>query len=492
MSRKVVLKLIQYLPITLLDYLVGYLIMGSRAQIRYSVYDALLLCTVSVALSLLAACKAHTASEYTATKDYWDGNKQQKSHGPGFFVSNGRLFDGANQEFVIRGVANPHIWYPEKAMAALPVIASYGFNAVRIIWETNGKTKELDQIIARVVELKMVPILELHDYTGSDDTWMIGRLVDYYLSVDVKALLVKYEQYLMLNVANEWGSGFTSANTWRDTYQQAVRRLRQGGIQNVLIIDSRENAQDPRTLKNYAKAVMDSDPNGNLLFSLHIYGLWGDATPYGKAYPQYHIYPDLDELVKASIPFMIGEFGYNHQNGQNNLSCVVDANAVMRFSRDKNIGYIAWEWFGDDDANKWLDMSSQDNNFDLTAWGKQIIYSPDIGVKATSRLATTLVDGKNTVMWNQSSSQTKAINDDSINAASYISGSNSSSPTAQSYPECQNPSISDPNQTGWGWENNKSCRVFPKCTSAAAISPSNPTWGWENNASCKVNANSGS
>ncbi|HET9239005.1 MAG TPA: carbohydrate-binding domain-containing protein [Oligoflexus sp.] len=58
--------------------------------------------------------------------------------------------------------------------------------------------------------------------------------------------------------------------------------------------------------------------------------------------------------------------------------------------------------------------------------------------------------------------------------------------SANSYPFCTDKAI-DPDGDGWGWENEKSCRVPTPCRSAAS-DPDGDGWGWENQRSCKVAA----
>jgi hypothetical protein len=68
---------------------------------------------------------------------------------------------------------------------------------------------------------------------------------------------------------------------------------------------------------------------------------------------------------------------------------------------------------------------------------------------------------------------------------------------AQNYPTCSSAS-SDPDGDGWGWENNRSCKVattsgsgnYPNCSNASS-DPDGDGWGWENNRSCKVISGSG-
>lgn len=58
--------------------------------------------------------------------------------------------------------------------------------------------------------------------------------------------------------------------------------------------------------------------------------------------------------------------------------------------------------------------------------------------------------------------------------------------STKSYPFCSEKAI-DPDGDGWGWENEKSCRVPTPCQSAAS-DPDGDGWGWENQRSCKVMA----
>ena len=65
------------------------------------------------------------------------------------------------------------------------------------------------------------------------------------------------------------------------------------------------------------------------------------------------------------------------------------------------------------------------------------------------------------------------------------------------YPTCASPT-SDPDGDGWGWENNRSCKVgvvksisggYPVC-SYASSDPDGDTWGYENGRSCRVTGQS--
>jgi len=99
----------------------------------------------------------------------------------------------------IKGVNNPHIWYDSQAYNALDTIKSYGFNTVRIVWQTNGSASRLKQIIDRCKTLGLKPIPELHDVTGSTSTSDLDRMVSWW--INNKSYIASD---VWINIANEW------------------------------------------------------------------------------------------------------------------------------------------------------------------------------------------------------------------------------------------------------------------------------------------------
>jgi Cellulase (glycosyl hydrolase family 5) len=299
---------------------------------------------------------------------------------PGFFVQNGRLRDAYGNDFVIRGVGNAHAWFDPYgdylAFDALDEIAGYGTNTVRVVWETTGGTAEdgttlppppaslLAEVLQRIVELQMVPMIELHDASGLPDTASLLRLAQYYLQPDVKQVLLDFRQYLLINIANEW----SGTNNYRSAYQQVITLLRNGGIDHTLIIDAPGFGQiftagtdrpgQINTWINDAGALLQGDPRRNLMFSVHMYGY-------------YPTQQDVDQLLNraelgVSIPFLIGEFGWIHSGTQ-----VAWANIVQR-AQQRGFGYVAWSWAGNSPDIAQLDMV-QDWGGPLTQWGRDVL-----------------------------------------------------------------------------------------------------------------------
>src|SRR5262249_20168796 len=154
----------------------------------------------------------------------------------GFFVVSGRLYDKFGNDFVMRGLNSPHVWFDVGdqylAYNALDNMAAFGANTIRVVWETAGGATLLRRVLRRVVEMKMVPMVELHDTTGATANQRLLDMTAYYARADVKQVLLDYEEFLLVNIANEW-----SGTDFRGGYQAAVSAMRAAGLNHTLVID---------------------------------------------------------------------------------------------------------------------------------------------------------------------------------------------------------------------------------------------------------------
>ena len=299
-----------------------------------------------------------------------------------FSIKGRKLIDAKGEEFVIRGVNNPHIWYPQKSNRSLETIASLNANCVRIVWMTNGKPDILDKIINKCIELEMIPMVELHDATGKTESESLMRMADYYTRSDVKEVLLKYEKYLLLNVANEWGDHSTTSEYWRDAYMQAIDSLREAGYKASIVIDAAGWGQNLQPILDYGIELLEYDPLHNLLFSIHMYGSWNN--------PQI-IKSELQKAFDAELPLIVGEFGYNYNNGQNNLNCTVDQKVILEICNKLQYGYLPWSWSGNNEENAWLDLAESINWKELTDWGKSV-FEGEHGIIASGKKASVFVE----------------------------------------------------------------------------------------------------
>ncbi len=295
-----------------------------------------------------------------------------------FTVSGSKLLDAKGNEFVIRGVNNPHSWHYEQSMKWLSQLAELNVNCVRIVWQSKDKPSQLKKVIKNCVALQMIPMIELHDATGDTTTQKLLEMAAYFTQPAVKKVLLQYEKYLLINIANEWGDHNTTAEYWKESYQKAIALLRNAGYKTTLVIDAPGWGQDISAVQKYGKELLESDPEKNLLFDVHMYHSWNDAEKINK---------ELQKTHDLSIPLIVGEFGYDFDKGFNNLKCRVDHTVILRKCHELQIGYMPWMWTGNNKENAWLDMAEFRGKNELTWWGRQI-FETEYGIRRNALKAS--------------------------------------------------------------------------------------------------------
>jgi len=299
-----------------------------------------------------------------------------------FHIKNTKIFDANNNEFVIKGVNNLHIWWPERSFYALDQIANTKANTVRIVWNNSGKSDDLEIIIKKCISLKLIPMVENHDTTG--DIQSLTKAAEYWTRKDVLSTLLKYQKYLILNIGNEPGDMLTTPEMFRDYYSQAIQIIRRAGIKSLLVLDGASDyAQNGKDILIYGKDLIKSDKN--LIFSLHIYDtyFWADINL------------KLKQFIDIGIPIIIGEFGHNltiknsgYCNGfSGDISNKIDAKDVIETCNNLGIGFLAYSWSGNNEECCWLNLVSDHDWKTLTPWGELVINGPG-GILHTSRLAS--------------------------------------------------------------------------------------------------------
>ncbi|MGI5241178.1 cellulase family glycosylhydrolase [Dactylosporangium sp. CA-139066] len=297
---------------------------------------------------------------------------------PGFHVEQGRLYDAAGHEFVMRGVGVNHAAYPEKTAQVLSDVKALGANTVRVELSTGVTARRNDVAdVAHVIGLcrrnRLICVLVVSDTTG----WGYrpaaipqARAVDYWISI--RRALKGQERYAILDVANE-PYVLDNFRTWPADTTDSIRRLRRAGLRHTLMVDAPDWGQDLSfTMRDHAAEVFAADPQHNTMFSIHMYGAFCRTT-------NAHAY--LNHYLWARLPVAVTEFSYTHQDGD------VDEDAIMSETQKDAIGYLAWSWSGNtgDVAN--LDMARQFNPAALTWWGRRAFDGPD-GIRQTSHEAT--------------------------------------------------------------------------------------------------------
>lgn len=296
----------------------------------------------------------------------------------GFTVSGRKLIDANGNEFVIKGVNHPIVWFKETAYNAMDDVARKNNNAVRIVWDTNGDLNLLDKTISKCIELKMIPIVELHDATGDSTKTKLLEMASYFTKPNVKTIIDKYSKYIMINIANEWGNHSVTSNYWLDAYKAAIDTIRNAGYEQTIWVDAPGWGQNIYPIIEFGNELIKHDRKQNILFDIHMYGSWNNVDTLNM---------NLQKVYDSNLPLVVGEFGYNHNNGDNNLGCKVNHKAVIAKCNELGYGYMPWSWTGNNKENAWLDLVDIADWQTLTTWGQEI-YQGQTGITATARKAS--------------------------------------------------------------------------------------------------------
>jgi mannan endo-1,4-beta-mannosidase len=291
-----------------------------------------------------------------------------------YYVEDGLLHDACGEQVVLRGVNHPTI-YIDRQGSALPQIAMTGANTVRIFWfaKPDVAITEADTVISTAIQNQMLPILEMHDSTCE---WSLDEIVAYWTSDAAVKLITKYQAQLIVNIANEPNA--PNEQTFKTKYSSIVQTMRSAGIHVPLMIDAGRCGRDYQMLLSGGQAVLDADPEHNVIFSTHLY----DALPaseYATAF---------DKFISAKLPFIVGEFANREPPG---CGKAIDYKSLIAAAQQKNVGWLAWSW-GDNRANsKWnsdcgeFDMTETFAYDSLTGWGKEVAVTLPDSIQNTAK-----------------------------------------------------------------------------------------------------------
>ncbi len=298
----------------------------------------------------------------------------------GFYVEGTTLYDANGNPFVMRGVNHAHTWYSDKLLETLDALESIGCNSIRIVL-SNGeqwsKTEagSLEAIIDFCKERNLITVLEVHDTTGNSDKNSLLAAAQYF--VDMKDVLIGEEEYVIVNIANEWPSG-RSSKDWKEAYLEAIPMLREAGLAHTIMVDSAGWGQYGKCIKDAGTEVLAADPLGNVMFSVHMYGSSGGSAKT--------IEKNLKYATDQGLCVCVGEFGYTHSDGD------VDEAFLMQYCEENSIGYLAWSWKGNSGGVEYLDLAMEWDGSVLSAdWGEVVVNGP-FGIRETSEPCTVFTE----------------------------------------------------------------------------------------------------
>lgn len=305
------------------------------------------------------------------------------AHAPRFQVHGRFLTSPDGSRVILRGVNEMFVW-GDKSGNALEQIRRTGANCVRLVWTlADGTAPELDALIERCLDLGMLPIAEFHDATGKWEE--LETVVSGWLRPDYLEVVRKHQDRLVVNVGNEVGQDVTDSD-FTVAYSDAVRRLRQAGIRCPLMIDAAKWGQDYELLSRTGPALVQADPLGNVLLSVH---MWWPAKNSGGS-PQSaarRVVEALDDAQAKALPLVVGEFGaaFSEAGEVQEPDCIA-WRTILEECHVREIGWLAWSWGGvPNQPQKDLDMT-RDGHFEtLHGWGREVALEHPLSIARTSR-----------------------------------------------------------------------------------------------------------
>lgn len=297
----------------------------------------------------------------------------------GFYVKDGKLYDANGYSFVLRGINHPHAWFSDKLDAAFKGIASTKANTVRVVlsngkrWNKTSKS-ELQNIIQKAKDNKLIAVLEVHDTTGYGEDSAACTLqdaVNYW--IEMKDALIGQEKYTIINIGNEPFGNNQSSSNWINGHISAIKALRNAGFTHTLMVDAPNWGQDWQDImKNNASTVFSGDTLKNTVFSVHMYEVY-------NTYDKVNNY--ISAFVNNKIPLVVGEFAAEHKGME------VKEAEIMERCQSLGIGYLGWSWDGNDSTYGAIDIVNEWNVNSLTTWGNTLINGT-YGIKNTASKAS--------------------------------------------------------------------------------------------------------
>ncbi|MCF0216586.1 MAG: cellulase family glycosylhydrolase [Fibrobacteraceae bacterium] len=298
---------------------------------------------------------------------------------PGFFVQDRFLYSKDNEKVVLRGLNHMFIW-TDREGKTIPEIAKTGANCVRIVWNTRGRVSDLDNIISLCISNGMIPIPEIHDTTGNWDR--LGDALDFWLRDETLQMISNHQEYLILNIGNEPGAQQQSEEEFFDTYNVIVTKMRAVGIRVPIMIDADEWGQSERNILSVGNRLLQTDPEHNLLFSIHMW--WPtdrhDAVVTGFETVEKRITGVLEKSVEKNLPLIVGEFAPVAAGGARSIPYKF----IMAEAERLSIGWLAWSWGPGNFDSPDMDMTVHSSFNTLVGWGKEVAVDSPLGIQNTS------------------------------------------------------------------------------------------------------------
>jgi mannan endo-1,4-beta-mannosidase len=312
----------------------------------------------------------------------------------GLHIKDGKyLADACGNKVVLRGVNMGSIYAVDFGLKELEEIEKTGANSVRIVLEreyrdyskgglvTGLSPAKLENILSACLAKDMIPIVELHDFTGSGNINDLKKATQWWTKSDIKELLFKYQKSIILNIANEPDDGSANAEGYSNANITAITALREAGYTCPIMVDAPGWGKDHTFFLNKGQYLIDGDPLHNLIFSIHAY--WPTNGANGN-YSDANIIQSMNELKRSGLPIAVGELAVADIQG--GLTYNINYRLLMRLCQQNEFGYLVWWWgFSNNPAaNNQLSMTNDGLFTGLQGSGRVVAMDDENSIKKTS------------------------------------------------------------------------------------------------------------
>lgn len=271
-------------------------------------------------------------------------------------------------------------------------------NTVRIMWYVdygnNARAAyelyHLDSVISRFSRANMVSIIELHDFTHihTDTTLFNTKIVGFWTSPNVIALLDKHKSHVWLNIANEYGPAMYPADlnyalnpnysaqvlVWAEHYKNVIKSIRNAGIEVPIVVDAPNYSLDMQATLTHGADFVNADPLKRLILSNHAY--WNESVN--------DLQNRVNQLSALNFPVIFGEVG----NVDASCANIPNYTSLLEQCETNGLGWLAWTWNRDICADRNMTPnvtndpnSATDGKFtSLTPYGNEIVNNVNFGL----------------------------------------------------------------------------------------------------------------
>ena len=294
------------------------------------------------------------------------------------------LYDSSGEKVVIRGVENFFEVNMHGNGDIIQEIAKTGANCLRILFRYDPIKDKIDlgpegleNLIKLTLTHGMIPDMCLvsgNNLTSADR-------IKGYLNADVKRLILKYEEFSLLQAHAETRED--SDEAWAASSKKIIDTFRGAGYSAPLYILARTEGRHLPCIFNKAEEVLKHDPLKNCVFGWQAY--WGESGYYDKLYGMsLHDavlrLKDVNFMVQLGVDYFADKF--KRADGTEVID-IMDYKDVMKLSHENDISWLWWDWHFPKVPQNNLTRDGKFGNWQ-EPFGAEVCINSPYGLKNTS------------------------------------------------------------------------------------------------------------